>query len=53
MVVCLSLIRFSYCIINITNVNLGGSYIGSPGWIKNKAKTKTINPINIIDDKCF
>ena len=33
------------------NPNLGGSYINSPDWIKNK-KT-TINPINKKDNKCF
>ena len=34
-----------------TNPNHGGSYIDSPGSIKNK-KVK-INPINKKDDKCF
>ena len=34
-----------------TNLNGGGSYIGSPDWIKNKKAT--INPINKKDKKCF
>ena len=33
------------------NWNLGGSYIDSPDWIKNKKAT--INPINKKDNKCF
>ena len=33
------------------NPNCGGSYIGSPDWIKNK-KT-TINSIDKKDNKCF
>ena len=32
-------------------MNRGGSYIDSPGWIKNKKVT--IDPINKIDNKCF
>ena len=31
--------------------NCGGSYIDSPGWIKNKKAT--INPINKKDNNCF
>ena len=31
--------------------NRGGSYIDSPGWIKNKKAT--INPINKKDNNCF
>ena len=34
-----------------TNLNRGGSDIGSPDWIKNKKATK--NPINKKDKKCF
>ena len=34
-----------------TNPNRGGSYIDSPGWIKNKKAI--INPINKKDYKCF
>ena len=34
-----------------TNINRGGSYIDSPGWIRNKEAT--INPINKKDNKCF
>ena len=33
------------------NRNLGGSYIDSPDWIKNKKAT--INPNNKKDNKCF
>ena len=33
------------------NLSRGGSYIGSPDWIKHK-KT-TINPIHKKDNKCF
>ena len=33
------------------NPNHGGSYIGSPDWIKNKKVT--INSINKKDNKCF
>ena len=33
------------------NPNCGGSYLGSPDWIKNKKAT--INPINKIYNKCF
>ena len=33
------------------NPNRGGSYIDSPGWIKNKKET--INPINKKDNKYF
>ena len=33
------------------NPSCGGSYIDSPGWIKNKKAT--INPINKKDNKCF
>ena len=33
------------------NFNRGGSYIGSPNWVKNKKAT--INPINSKDNKCF
>ena len=33
------------------NPNRGGSYIGSPNWIKNKKVT--ISPINKKDNKCF
>ena len=33
------------------NLNLGGSYIDSPDWIKNNKKA-TVNPINK-KDKCF
>ena len=33
------------------NPNQGGSYIGSPDWIKNKKAT--INAINKEDNKCF
>ena len=33
------------------NLNLGGSYIDSPDWIKKKKPT--INPINKKDNKCF
>ena len=33
------------------NPNLGGSYIDSPDWIKNKKAT--INPIHKKDNKCF
>ena len=33
------------------NLNLGGSYIYSPDWIKKKKPT--INPINKKDNKCF
>ena len=33
------------------NSNLGGSYVDSPDWIKNKKAT--INPINKKDNKCF
>ena len=32
------------------NLNHGGSYVGSPDWIKNKKATT--NPFND-DDKCF
>ena len=35
---------------NKTSINRGGSYIGSPQWLKNKKST--INPKNN-DDKCF
>ena len=33
------------------NSNLGGSYIDSLEWMKNKKAT--INPINKKDNKCF
>ena len=38
---------------NLNNVSLsiGGSYIGSPKWLKNKKAT--INPQNKKDDRCF
>ena len=44
---------FSYCIINVPEINPNrvGSYIDSPDWIKNKKAT--INPINKKDSKCF
>ena len=47
-----SSIMFIYCIINVIriNFNLGGSYIDSPDWIKNKKAM--INPFNK-KDKCF
>ena len=49
----LSLIIFSYCVINVIKINLncGGSYIDSPNWIKNKKAT--INFINKRNNKCF
>ena len=51
--VSLSLIIFSYCVINVIkiNPNYGGSYIDSPNWIKNKKAT--INLINKRNNKCF
>ena len=44
---------FSYCIINVSeiNPNRGGSYIDSPDLIKNKKAT--INPIDKKHNKCF
>ena len=49
----LSLIVFIYCVKNAIkiNANQGGSYIDSPGWMKNK--NATISPINKKDNKCF
>ena len=37
--------------IHETNLKIGGSYIESPEWLKNKGAT--INPKNKKDDKCF
>ena len=34
-----------------TCLNIGGSYIDSPEWLKNKKAT--LNPKNKKDDKCF
>ena len=33
------------------NLNQGGSYVDSPGWLKNKKAA--INPVNTKDNKCF
>ena len=50
--------EFIYCSADVLYYNLnkvslsrGGSYIGSPKWLKNKQAT--INPQNKKDDKCF
>ena len=43
-------VNFLYYDFNKTSINRGGSYIGSPKWLKNKKST--INPENN-DDKCF
>ena len=40
-----------YYNLNKVSLNRGGSYIGSPKWLKNKKAT--INPQNKKDDKCF
>ena len=44
---CVNLLEYK---LNKTNEKRGGSYIGSPKWLKNKKAT--INPKNN-DDKCF
>ena len=43
-------VNLLYCKYHKINLKRGGSYIDSPGKIKNKKPTK--NPIND-DDKCF
>ena len=43
-------VNFLYYDFNKTSINRGGSYIGSPKWLKDKKST--INPKNN-DDKCF
>ena len=42
---------FYYKLHKITINKVGGSYIDSPDWIKNKKAT--INPKSINDDKCM
>ena len=43
-------VNFLYYDFNKISLNIGGSYIDSPQWLKNKKST--INPKNN-DDKCF
>ena len=43
-------VNFLYCKPRKMNLQLGGSYIDSPDWVKNKKAT--INPINYVC-KCF
>ena len=43
-------VDFLYYDFNKTSINRGGSYIGSPKWLK--GKKSAINPENN-DDKCF
>ena len=45
---CVNLFYYKYPKIN---PSWGGSYMGSPDWIKNKKAT--IKPINKKDNKCF
>ena len=40
-----------YYNLNKVSLSIGGSYIGSPKWLKNKKAT--INPQNKKDDRCF